>query len=96
VRVVWTLTALGHLESIHQFVARTSPAYAALLLDRILERGAQIGAFPHSGRVVPERQREDIREVFEPPYRLMYQVTADAVYVLAVIHGRRADLGELP
>jgi plasmid stabilization system protein ParE len=96
VKVIWTLTALGHLESIHEYVRRTSPAYAVVLLERLLSRGTQMASFPHSGRVVPERQREDIREVFETPYRIMYQVTADAVYVLAVIHGRRADLGELP
>lgn len=94
-RVQWTATAVGHLESIHEYVAQTSPYYADLLRARIMGRVVQISAFPESGRTVPERERPDIREVIEPPYRIIYRVTTEVAFVLAVIHSRRADLGPL-
>ena len=95
-RLVWTETALGHLEGISQYISRTSPVYAAQVLRRIVERSGQLAEFPQSGRMVSEYQRADVREVLEPPYRIIYQVAASHVNVLAVVHMRRADLGIQP
>ena len=39
-------------------------------------------------------QREDVRELIEPPYRLIYRVQPEAVEVLSILHGRQ-ELGEL-
>ena len=38
--------------------------------------------------MVPEYQDPDIREVIEGQYRVIYEVTASEIHVLAVIHGR--------
>jgi plasmid stabilization system protein ParE len=40
-----------------------------------------------SGRKVPEYQTEDIRELIEKPYRIIYRIKANQIDVLAVIHG---------
>jgi hypothetical protein len=37
--------------------------------------------------MVPEYQDPDIREVLEGQYRVIYEVTASEIQVLAVIHG---------
>jgi plasmid stabilization system protein ParE len=37
--------------------------------------------------MVPEYQDPDIREVLEGQYRVIYEVTAKEIQVLAVIHG---------
>lgn len=49
----------------------------------------QASAFPYSGRVVPEVGRTEIREIIEPPYRLIYLVHPDAIEVLSVLHSRQ-------
>ena len=41
------------------------------------------------GRVVPEIDAPDIRELFIGSYRLIYQVTADRVFILVLVHGTR-------
>src|SRR5262245_26582706 len=45
--------------------------------------------FAERGRVVPEIDAPDIRELFIRSYRLLYQVTADRVFILAFVHGAR-------
>ncbi len=40
-----------------------------------------------SGRVVPEFNMKQIREVFEGPYRIIYYIKPDQIDVIAVIHG---------
>lgn len=41
------------------------------------------------GRHVPEVSAPDIRELIIEPYRLIYRVGDDHVWILALIHGRR-------
>jgi toxin ParE1/3/4 len=70
VRVLWTEAALSQLQAIYDFIAQTSPEYALRMIDRITRRSIQIADFPLSGRMVPEYEMNEIREVFEWPIEL--------------------------
>ena len=59
------------------------------MVDKITHRSEQIADQPLSGRKVPEYQTDDIRELIEKPYRIIYRIKADQIDVLAVIHGAR-------
>jgi len=87
--VHWTATSLRHLDSVHSYIAVDSSHYARETVDRLTRRSAQIGQFPYSGRRVAEFEAEDVREVLEEPYRIIYRITPDRVDVLAVIHMAR-------
>jgi toxin ParE1/3/4 len=86
VKVVWTDTALDHLEAIHAYIAKTSSDYALRVVDRLTRRSQQIAEFPQSGRELPEYELAQVREVIEGAYRLIYHIKADQIEVLAVIH----------
>ncbi|MBN1974048.1 MAG: type II toxin-antitoxin system RelE/ParE family toxin [Sedimentisphaerales bacterium] len=88
-KVVWTDTAKNHLDAIYNFIAQDSPAYAKRMVDRLTRRSQQIGNFPLSGRSVPEYEMEQIREVIEGPYRIIYYIKANQIDILAVFHGAR-------
>ena len=85
----WTEGATSELAAIAEYISVSSPVYAEQTVERLVRRVEQAREFPESGRLVPEIGRHDIREFVESPYRVMYLVRADAVVVLAVIHGRR-------
>lgn len=85
-KVHWTDTAQRHLDAIYHFIAQDSPVYAQRMVDRLTRRSQQIGTFPFSGRSVPEYEMEQIREVLEGPYRIIYHVKGDQIDVLAVLH----------
>jgi plasmid stabilization system protein ParE len=86
-KVYWTDTAQRHLDAIYGYIAQDSPAYAKRMVDRLTGRSRQIAEFPLSGRMVPEYQVNQIREVIEGPYRIIYYIKPDRIDVLAVIHG---------
>jgi toxin ParE1/3/4 len=94
-KVYWTDTAQRHLDAIYGYVARDSPAYAKRMVDRLTGRSQQIAEFPLSGRIVPEYQMNQIREVIEGPYRIIYYIKPDQIDVLAVIHGAQ-DIARWP
>jgi len=89
VKVHWTNTALEHLLRIYEYIAQDSSVYAQRMVDKLTRRSEQIAIFPLSGRMVPEYEAEDIREMIEKPYRLIYRIKPDQIDVLAVLHSAR-------
>jgi plasmid stabilization system protein ParE len=87
--VFWTNKAIEQLTAIHGYHAQVSPQYATRLVDLITKRSQQIGTFPNSGRMLPEINLEQIREVIEANYRIIYYVGSDKVDILAVVHGAK-------
>jgi addiction module RelE/StbE family toxin len=86
-KVYWTDTAQGHLDAIYDYIAQDSPEYAKRVVDRLTRRSQQIAEFPLSGRRVPEYDIDQIREIIEGSYRIIYYIKPDQIDVLAVIHG---------
>ncbi|HPL18770.1 MAG TPA: type II toxin-antitoxin system RelE/ParE family toxin [Spirochaetota bacterium] len=93
-KVYWTDTAEEHLDAIYRHIARNSEVYAKRVVDVITQRSIQIGTFPLSGRMVPEYEMDQIREVIEGPYRIIYYIKPDQVDVIAVLHGAQNVLRE--
>ncbi len=88
-QVHWTENAIKHLLDIYEYISENSPIYARSMVDRLTRRSEQIGDFPSSGRRVPEYDANDIREVIEKPYRIIYRIKPDQIDVLAVVHSAR-------
>lgn len=93
--VRWTFPARNDLRQIHAYVARDSRHYANKVVHEIVAKARSLEPFPERGRVVPEIEDPNVREVFVYSYRLIYEIAADEIQVLAVIHGKRDfPLGE--
>ncbi len=86
-KVHWTETAEKHLDNIYNYIAQDSNLYAKRMVDRLTKKSMQISDFPKSGRMVPEYEIDQIREVFEGPYRIIYYIKPNQIDVLAVLHG---------
>jgi len=95
VKVLWTDSAAAQIRAIHNYIAQTSPDYALSIVDRLTTRSIQIASFPFSGRMVPEYEMNEVREVIEGRYRIIYLILPKEVHVLAVIHGAREPLQPL-
>jgi len=78
VKVFWTDTAVNHLSSIYTYISQNSPQYAQRLVERLTQRSEQIVKFPFSGRIVPEFETEQIREIIEGSYRIIYYILISA------------------
>ena len=64
------------------------PAAERLVIDA-LETASSLDAFSERGRVVPEWNQANVRELFVQRYRLLYEVTPNEVHILAFVHGAR-------
>jgi len=88
-RIVWTKKAEKQLDQIFEYIASDSTLYAQRTVSQIIEEAESVSLHSRKGRKVPEYQRDNIREVFHHPYRIIYLLKGDAIEILSVIHGAR-------
>jgi len=92
-RIYWTRQAQNDLRAIREHIARDAPVTAVAFVGRLKQSTERLREFPYSGRVVPEYGREEVREVLQGNYRLIYRITKTRIDILAVYHTARL-LGE--
>jgi len=91
-KVIWSPAALADVDSIADYIARDSVDRAAEFANRLIEATYRLADFPRSGRVIPEFRNPARREILVGPYRILYLVQGDDVWITRVGHGAR-DLG---
>ena len=69
-RILWSPQSLRDLDAIHEYIAKDSEHYAGLTIARIFSAVEQLIQFPHSGRIVPERDEPEIRGVIVGRFRV--------------------------
>jgi len=89
VRVTWSPLANEQVDDAVAYIAQDNQSAAVEWLERLLDRVRSLASFPDSGRMVPETQREYIREIIVSPYRVMYRRKDDFVEIAAIRHEAR-------
>lgn len=90
--VVWSPTAKADLLEVVGRIADESPGNAELILERIERAASRLEIFPGRGRIVPELKEQGMEffhELVCRPWRIIYRIEGRAVWVSAVIDGRR-------
>jgi toxin ParE1/3/4 len=85
--IVWSPQAVSDIEAIKTYISRDSAHYAHLVATRLIAAVERAGAFPESGRVVPEIGDPAIREILWRSYRLVYRIRGPEVQIVTVFHG---------
>ena len=88
-KLFWTETAKQDLLAVKRYIAIDNSVAAKRWVKRLRERARKALHAPLAGRAVPEFSREDIRELIEGNYRIVYQVFADRLVILTVFEGHQ-------
>jgi plasmid stabilization system protein ParE len=86
-KVVWTEPAWEDLDTAAQYIARDSEFYASALVHEVREAAASLDEFADRGQIVPEFGDDSIRELLVKPFRLVYKISEEHVFIVAFIHG---------
>ena len=81
--------AEADLEEIALYSARDNPLAAEAWVQKLIVATEKAAVLPRAGRVVPEIEDPDIREVFLKTYRIVYRVEPARLLVLTVFEGHR-------
>ena len=76
VKLIWTDQAINDPSDIGDCIATNSEKYAKLTVKKLFERPDILKTFPQAGRIVPEKNDENVRELIEDNYRIIYEIVS--------------------
>jgi len=92
--VFWTQTAQNDLTSIINYLTiHESIKIALSIYERIKKKALTLSSFPARGRIIPELSSQNIegyRELVDSPWRIIYRISDENIYIVSVIDGRRS------
>ena len=91
-RVEWSRAASTDLLNIIEYISEDSANSAITVFKKIRSKCETLDQSPERGRVVPELKEYGIlsyHELVVKPWRIIYRISDNKIYVLAVIDSRR-------
>ena len=88
-KIIWSPLAIDRTTEIAEYIAQDNPSAAALWVETLFDKVQLLKSSPQSGRVMPETDRKDIRELIYGNYRIIYKVEKTRISVLTVRHGKQ-------
>jgi addiction module RelE/StbE family toxin len=74
---------------IAEYISRDNPTAAEKWIETVFSKVEQLKSFPKSGRIVPEINSKDFRELIYGNYRIIYRVEKTPVSILTIRHGKQ-------
>jgi len=88
--ITFAASAVNDLDDIRFWYAdQQVPAVGDKLLREIISQVERLGAFPESGRIVPEFGIANLREIICSPFRIIYRLDESKVRVVRVWRSER-------
>lgn len=92
-KVLLTYDAARDLNELYDYIAaHDSPRKAEYVLEKIEKAFATLSEFPERGVYPKELLNlgiQEYREIYFKPYRIIYRIINNKVYVLLIVDGRR-------
>lgn len=89
VKIEWSPKSIKNLEEIAEYISQDSPLYAPVFIQKIINSVERLIDFPLSGRIVPEFNKDSIREIIFHNYRIVYRLKESYIEIVLVTHGSK-------
>ena len=91
VRINWTLQAKYDLKSIADYISNDSKRYAKLQVVKIRTKTTILKSHAKIGKIVPEIDNQNIRELIEGNFRIIYKIVSEKQIDILTIHHSARD-----
>ena len=95
VKIIWAERAIDDLTSIAEYSSRYSDTYASSIVSKLFNKVDILKNMPRVGRIVPEKNDENIREMIEGNYRIIYEIKGDDKIEVLLVHHSSRPLGNI-
>ena len=85
-KIGWSKEGLKRFRQILEYIEEDSPQNATKVANAIWNRIQQLKEFPELGRMVPEFNRKDLRELIVYNFRIVYRVKSQDNLEIVGIH----------
>ena len=96
VKVKWTDFALENLIAIGDYIEKDSYFYAQRVVNALFNSVDILEQHPLAGRIVPEFNNRNIRELMRGNYRIVYKLVSEKDIDIITVHHSARLLKTLP
>lgn len=83
-KISWSPLAVERLESIFNYIAEDNITAANKMVEKIFRKVESLTKYPLRGRIVPEANKQNIREVFVKEFRIIYRIESRRISILTI------------
>ena len=95
VQINWTIQARDDLKNIADYISKDSAVYAKRQVLKIRNSTKVLKSQPRIGKIVPEIEKTNIRELIEGNYRIIYKIISKTRIDILTIHHTARDLTKI-
>jgi toxin ParE1/3/4 len=88
-KVVWSPLAVERATEIVNCIAQDKPLAANKWIHTVFSKVDQVRSNPEIGRIVPEINERQIRELIYGNYRIIYHIETKQISMLTIRHGKQ-------
>jgi len=88
-KIIWSPLSIERIEEIANYIRDDSVNASIVWVKAVFSKIERLKRYPKSGRIVPEAEREDIREIIYRNYRIIYRIDKNRLVILTVRHGKQ-------
>ncbi len=88
-KIIWSPLSLDRTAEIAEYISFDNMTAAKRWVKNIIKKVDILKSSAKAGRIVPEIEREEIRELIYGNYRIIYRVEIVRVVVLTIRHGKQ-------
>jgi len=96
-KIIWSPLAIDRVSEIAEYISQDNPYAAQNWVDSIFQEVESLLSSPQMGRMVPEVERKEIRELIFGNYRIIYRYESTSISILTIRHGKQIlPIEEIP
>ena len=88
-KIVWSPLAVDRASEIAHYIAQDEPSAAEKWVETVFSKVEQLKTSPEIGRIVPELNNNQFRELIYGNYLIIYRVEKNQISVLTIRHGKQ-------
>jgi toxin ParE1/3/4 len=85
-RLTWTDHALDKIENICKYLDKYDLDSSMRLMFSVKKGLDLLKGFPKMGRIVPERNNKNLREIFIEKFRFIYFLNQNNITIITILH----------
>ena len=88
-KIVWSPLAVERASQIVDYIAQDKPSAADKWIHTVFSKVEQLRSNPEIGRIVPEINERQFRELIYGNYRIIYHIETKQISILTIRHGKQ-------
>jgi toxin ParE1/3/4 len=86
-KIICSPDALRELKQISDYISADSETHANTTIAKMIDAVRSLETLPRLGRKVPEKDRDELREILVFGWRIIYEISEYDIDILDIVHG---------